>query len=147
MQNALINISYLVASVLFILGLIKLGHPRTAVQGNFLGALGMLIAIIATLFERNILDAGLQGFLVFIGDAPKIVLRAATLARPTYRLPLQKIRRHAAAVCICRRAVEIPGTTAARENHDRRNRLTFMLCNEELAGAGWMEKVVCPSVV
>ena len=79
MQNALINISYLVASVLFILGLIKLGHPRTAVQGNFLGALGMLIAIIATLFERNILDAGLQGFLVIfagvlVGSAIGLVM-------------------------------------------------------------------------
>jgi proton-translocating NAD(P)+ transhydrogenase subunit beta len=79
LQNALINISYLVASVLFILGLIKLGHPRTAVQGNFLGALGMLIAIIATLFERNILDAGLQGFLVIfagvlVGSAIGLVM-------------------------------------------------------------------------
>jgi proton-translocating NAD(P)+ transhydrogenase subunit beta len=68
LQNALINISYLIASVLFILGLIKLAHPRTAVQGNFLGAVGMLIAIIATLFERNIIDAGLNGFaFIFAG--------------------------------------------------------------------------------
>jgi len=68
LQNALINISYLIASVLFILGLIKLAHPRTAVQGNFLGAVGMLIAIVATLFERNIIEAGLNGFaFIFTG--------------------------------------------------------------------------------
>jgi NAD(P) transhydrogenase subunit beta len=60
----LINISYLIASVLFIFGLINLSHPRTAVRGNFLGALGMLIAIIATLFERNIIEAGVNGFLI-----------------------------------------------------------------------------------
>ena len=68
MQNALINISYLIASILFILGLMKLSHPRTAVAGNFMGAVGMLIAIVATLFERNILEAGLNGFLtIFAG--------------------------------------------------------------------------------
>jgi NAD(P) transhydrogenase subunit beta len=68
LQHALINVSYLVASVLFIFGLIKLAHPRTAVQGNLLGALGMLIAIVATLFSRHIIEAGAHGFLfIFAG--------------------------------------------------------------------------------
>ena len=47
----LINFAYLVASVLFILGLKGLTHPRTAVRGNMLGALGMLLAIGVTLFS------------------------------------------------------------------------------------------------
>jgi NAD(P) transhydrogenase subunit beta len=63
-QSALINIAYLIASVLFIVGLIKLAHPRTAVQGNFLGAVGMLIAIVATLLDRGIIAAGANGFLI-----------------------------------------------------------------------------------
>ncbi|MBI3611475.1 MAG: NAD(P)(+) transhydrogenase (Re/Si-specific) subunit beta [Nitrospirae bacterium] len=64
MQNALINISYLIASILFILGLIELAHPRTAVRGNFLGAIGMLIAIVATLLDRGIIAAGVNGYLI-----------------------------------------------------------------------------------
>ncbi|MFH0792966.1 MAG: NAD(P)(+) transhydrogenase (Re/Si-specific) subunit beta [bacterium] len=56
MQNALINIAYLVASVLFIFGLQMLGHPRRAVKGNLLGALGMLLAVVVTLLDRHIID-------------------------------------------------------------------------------------------
>jgi NAD(P) transhydrogenase subunit beta len=50
----LINLSYLVASILFILGLKGLTHPRTAVRGNLLGAAGMLIAVVVTLADRQI---------------------------------------------------------------------------------------------
>ena len=45
----LINIVYLIAAILFILDLKMLAHPRTAVRGNQLGALGMVLAIVATL--------------------------------------------------------------------------------------------------
>jgi NAD/NADP transhydrogenase beta subunit len=37
-----------VAAVLFILDLKWMAHPRTAVRGNTVGALGMLLAIFAT---------------------------------------------------------------------------------------------------
>ncbi|MFH1068124.1 MAG: NAD(P)(+) transhydrogenase (Re/Si-specific) subunit beta [Candidatus Glassbacteria bacterium] len=56
MREAIINLAYLLASVLFILGLKGLSHPRTAVRGNLIGAFGMLIAIVVTLFDRNILS-------------------------------------------------------------------------------------------
>ncbi len=56
MTNALINLAYLVAAVLFILGLKGLSHPRTAVRGNLTGALGMLIAVVVTLLDRNIVS-------------------------------------------------------------------------------------------
>ena len=46
---------YLVAAVLFILGLKRLSRPRTAVRGNQLGATGMLIAVIVTLADNAIL--------------------------------------------------------------------------------------------
>jgi len=55
---SLINLAYLVASVLFILGLKGLSHPRTAVRGNLLGAVGMLIAVLATMLDRQILGFG-----------------------------------------------------------------------------------------
>ena len=56
MSITLINFAYLVASVLFILGLKGLTHPRTAVRGNTLGALGMLLAVLATLLDQRILS-------------------------------------------------------------------------------------------
>jgi len=49
------SIAYVLASVLFILGIKKLSHPKTARDGNFIAASGMLIAIVATLvFYSNI---------------------------------------------------------------------------------------------
>jgi NAD(P) transhydrogenase subunit beta len=46
MQPNLILISYIFSAILFILGIKKLGKVNTARQGNFLSAIGMLIAII-----------------------------------------------------------------------------------------------------
>ena len=56
MSATLINFAYLIASVLFILGLKGLTHPRTAVRGNLLGALGMLLAVVVTLLDQRILS-------------------------------------------------------------------------------------------
>ncbi len=49
-----INIAYLAASVLFILGLKGLTSPRTARRGNATASLAMLIAICATLLDQHI---------------------------------------------------------------------------------------------
>jgi len=54
----LINLAYLTAAVLFILGLKGLSSPKTAPHGNMLGAVGMLIAIIATLVDQQVLSFG-----------------------------------------------------------------------------------------
>ncbi len=55
MQNNLIMMSYIISAILFIIGIKRLGKVNTARQGNFLSALGMLIAIIATLFKMEAL--------------------------------------------------------------------------------------------
>ena len=55
MNDALINIAYLVASVLFIAGLKGLAHPRTAVRGTLLGSSAMLIAVVATLLKTGLI--------------------------------------------------------------------------------------------
>jgi NAD(P) transhydrogenase subunit beta len=52
----LINLSYIVAAVLFVFGLKMLGSPATARRGNLLSSIGMAIAIVATLFDQQILD-------------------------------------------------------------------------------------------
>lgn len=56
MSVVFVNLSYLVASILFIMGLKGLTHPRTAVRGNLLGALAMFIAVAVTLLDQNIID-------------------------------------------------------------------------------------------
>jgi len=43
-----INLAYVIASILFILGIKKLSSPKTARNGNTIASIGMLIAIIAT---------------------------------------------------------------------------------------------------
>ncbi len=50
------NSAYLLASILFIRGLKGLTHPRTAVRGNLMGAVAMLIAIVATLWGGGIMS-------------------------------------------------------------------------------------------
>ena len=53
MQVNVILISYIISAILFIVGIKKLGKVNTARQGNFLSAVGMLIAILATLFKMD----------------------------------------------------------------------------------------------
>jgi H+-translocating NAD(P) transhydrogenase subunit beta len=54
--QVVVNLAYLVASILFILGLKGLTHPRTAVRGNLAGASGMLLAVVVTLLDRAIVS-------------------------------------------------------------------------------------------
>ncbi len=56
MNASVEHLAYLVAAILFILGIKGLTRPKTAVRGNTLSALGMLIAIAFTLFDRHILS-------------------------------------------------------------------------------------------
>jgi len=53
-----IRVAYLIASVLFILGIKMLSSPRSARRGNTLASLGMLLAIVATLLDREIVSYG-----------------------------------------------------------------------------------------
>ena len=62
MYNGIGNISYLGASMLFILSLRGLSHPATARRGNLYGVLGMVIAVAATVLATR--GAGLGFVLV-----------------------------------------------------------------------------------
>ncbi|HEY6122971.1 MAG TPA: NAD(P)(+) transhydrogenase (Re/Si-specific) subunit beta [Pyrinomonadaceae bacterium] len=55
MQTYFIELSYLLASILFILGLKGLSHPETAKRGMHLAEFGMLMAIIGTLMHHEII--------------------------------------------------------------------------------------------
>ncbi len=55
MSLEIINLWYVVSAALFIFGLKQLGSPATAVKGNKLSSIAMLIAVVVTLFNENIL--------------------------------------------------------------------------------------------
>ena len=61
-----ISVGYLLSAILFIMGLKKLGHPRTAPRGNQLGALGMFVAVIVTVASMQ-LEGGAQWTLIIAG--------------------------------------------------------------------------------
>ncbi len=56
MKTIFIELSYLLASILFILGLKGLSHPETAKRGMHLAEFGMLMAIIGTLMHHEIVS-------------------------------------------------------------------------------------------
>ena len=56
MRTYFIELSYLLASVSFILGLKGLSHPETAKRGMHLAEFGMLMAIIGTLMHHDIVS-------------------------------------------------------------------------------------------
>jgi len=49
-----INFIYIVSTVLFVIGLKRLSSPATARNGNMLSAIGMLLAIVATLMTKGL---------------------------------------------------------------------------------------------
>lgn len=64
----LINISYIVASALFIFGIKMLGSADTARRGNLTSSIGMLIAVIVTLLNRDVNDGNSLSFgLIAVG--------------------------------------------------------------------------------
>lgn len=64
-----IELSYLVAVGLFFFGLKQLGSPATARNGNLLASIGMLIAIVATLLNQQVLNYGMILIAIAIGSA------------------------------------------------------------------------------
>ncbi len=84
MLDVIIKLAYLLASVLFILGLKGLTHPRTAVRGNRLSAFAMLIAIVVTLLDREIVSYQLIILGFIVGGVIGLILavRIAMTAMP-----------------------------------------------------------------
>ena len=56
MRDTVTQLSYIVASILFILGLRGLTHPDRARRGMQYAAIGMLVAVCGTLINHDIID-------------------------------------------------------------------------------------------
>jgi len=67
-MSQFINFSYLIAAILFIIGLKNLSSPKTAPRGNMLGGIGMLIALIVTLLDRGVISYGWIFIALIIGS-------------------------------------------------------------------------------
>jgi NAD(P) transhydrogenase subunit beta len=63
-----INFTYVLAAALFILGLKLLGHPSSARKGNALSSIAMLLAIIVTLFDQQIVNFELIAIAMIAGS-------------------------------------------------------------------------------
>ena len=68
-RESIIAVCYIVASVLLILGLKRLSSPATARSGNSLAAVGVFLALAATLLDREIVSYWEIGVGVAIGAA------------------------------------------------------------------------------
>ena len=53
MNVSLLEICYLIASLTFVIGLKMMGNPKTARKGNLIGAAGMTVAILGTIFFHD----------------------------------------------------------------------------------------------
>ena len=68
-SQSFLDVLYIVAFALFIQGLRGLSGPTTAVRGNRIAAVGMAIAVIATLLQRNEGNWGLIALGIALGTA------------------------------------------------------------------------------
>ena len=69
LQEIFIALAYMIASACFVIGLMWLQSPKRARMGNMLSSLGMLLAIIATLFVSGIKDYSVIIIGIIIGSA------------------------------------------------------------------------------
>ena len=59
MTSSLATVSYIGATILFILSLGGLSNPETARRGNLFGIIGMTVAVLATVFGPRVTAAGI----------------------------------------------------------------------------------------
>ncbi len=81
--SVVINIIYIVASILFVTGIKRLSSPATARNANMLSALGMFLAVVATLLTKGLeFQWIILGVAIGTGIGIIIALRVAMTAMP-----------------------------------------------------------------
>src|SRR3954468_23310118 len=83
MSSSLATVSYIAATILFILSLGGLSNPESSRRGNLYGMLGMAIAVIATIFGPRVTTAGLGWIAVALVIGGAIGLYLARTVRMT----------------------------------------------------------------
>jgi NAD(P) transhydrogenase subunit beta len=92
MSQAIIPISYLIASVCFILALQALSSPKHARLGNLIGATGMFVAVMGTLLHQEILTFEWIAIGIILGS---IIGGAMSIWIPMTKMPERIALSHA----------------------------------------------------
>jgi NAD(P) transhydrogenase subunit beta len=82
-STGLVTVSYIAATILFILSLGGLSNPETARKGNFYGILGMTIAILATVLGPKVTETGYLPLVIGIAIGGSIGIFAAKKVKMT----------------------------------------------------------------
>ena len=83
MSATLATVSYIGATILFILSLGGLSHPETSRRGNLYGMIGMAIAVLATVFGPNVTSGGYAWIIGAMAIGASIGLYAARVVKMT----------------------------------------------------------------
>lgn len=74
MLSQIIDIIYLIAVVLFVLGIKYMGHPDSARKGNLLAAAGMALAVLATFFTPGLNNIALSVAGIAVGSVAGMLM-------------------------------------------------------------------------
>ncbi len=83
MSASLATVSYIAATILFILSLGGLSHPETSRRGNVYGIIGMTLAVLATVFGPHVTPAGYAWIIGAMAVGATVGLYAARIVRMT----------------------------------------------------------------
>src|SRR6185436_8572332 len=83
MTTSLSTVSYIAATILFILCLGGLSNPETSRRGNLYGIIGMAIAVVATIFGPQVTPAGLPYIVGAMAVGAAVGLYAARVVKMT----------------------------------------------------------------
>jgi NAD(P) transhydrogenase subunit beta len=83
MSATLVSVSYLGATILFILSLGGLSHPETSRRGNLYGIIGMIIAVLATVAGPNVTAGGYPWIIGAMVVGATVGLYAARIVKMT----------------------------------------------------------------
>jgi NAD(P) transhydrogenase subunit beta len=83
MSLGLVTVSYIGATILFILSLGGLSHPESARRGNWFGIIGMALAVLATVFGPGVTGVGVVFIVIALAIGGAVGLYAAKTVQMT----------------------------------------------------------------
>ncbi len=113
-MSSTIQAGYLVAAVLFVLGLKGLARPKTAVRGNLLGSTGMLLGVLVTLTDKAIVSWPVLAAGLVVGSAVGVMLatRVQMTAMPELVALFNGLGGAASVLVVAANSDEVIGTAA-----------------------------------
>jgi len=101
MTSGLATVSYIAATILFILSLGGLSNPETARRGNLFGIIGMAIAVLATVFGPRVTPAGYAWIIGALVVGASVGLFAAKKVQMTQMPELVALMHSLVGLAVC----------------------------------------------